>query len=201
MVVWLVLLFLALALVGVTHYAIRARRARQARRERATFQPGQYALSHSILTAAERSFYGVLVSLELPGVRILAKVRLADVFRVRRQTAGLGWRPAFNAISQKHVDFLIVREDDCCPVLGIELDDGSHRRPDRVERDRFVRALFSDCGLPLLRVPAKRVYTPAAVRRWVYEASPINFPMSGFVQTLTEAVQPGNERMRVRLGG
>jgi hypothetical protein len=200
MVVWLILLFAAMALVGGTHYAVRARRARRARRDRPAFQPGQYALSHSVFTPAERSFYGVLVGLELPGVRILAKVRLADVFRVRRQSAGLGWRPAFAAISQKHVDFLLVREEDCCPVLGIELDDGSHRRPDRVERDRFVRALFSDCGLPLMRVPAQRLYTPAAVRRWVYEASPINFPMSGFVQTLTDAVQPGYERMRVRLG-
>ena len=38
------------------------------------------------------------------------------------------------------------------PLLAIELDDSSHYRNDRVERDDFVEDAFEDAGLPLLRV-------------------------------------------------
>ena len=198
MFVWLISLFVFGTVAGLT--TREARRRRRPVNRPHVFQAGQYVMAQSLLTEAERSFYGVLVGLELPGVRVFAKVRLADVFMVRQPKQSSGWWATFGAISQKHVDFLLVREGDCRAVMGIELDDGSHKRPDRLERDRFVRSVFSDCGLPLLRVPAKRAYAPALVRRWVYDAAPLNFPLSGFVETLTTALQPGERRPRVREG-
>jgi len=45
------------------------------------------------------------------------------------------------------------------PVLVIELDDFTHEREDRKERDLFVNKLFNHCGVPILRVdsiPKKR---------------------------------------------
>jgi len=44
------------------------------------------------------------------------------------------------------------------PLLGIELDDSSHRRDDRQERDNFVDRVFEVSGLPLLRLPVQREY-------------------------------------------
>jgi hypothetical protein len=49
------------------------------------------------------------------------------------------------------------------PRCGVELDDSSHARPDRQERDVFVDEVFEVAGLPLLRVPAKSAYSPAAL--------------------------------------
>ncbi len=43
-------------------------------------------------------------------------------------------------------------------VLAIELDDRSHQRPDRVERDRFLNQALSAAGLPLLRVAVAEHY-------------------------------------------
>ena len=195
------LILLVLAAVGylgfakrlvLWRFANRLVRSRRPRRLPQAFQRGQYSMGKSLFTEAERSFYGVLVGLELPGVRILAKVRLADIFEVRQQKKAPGGWAILSAISQRHVDFLLVRDGDCCPIMGIELDDGSHQRPDRVERDRFVHAIFSDCGLPLLKVPAKRVYRAAAVRRLIYDTAPLNFPFSGFAETLASALQPSN---------
>jgi hypothetical protein len=203
MFVWLTSLLAVSAFVGagVGFLAREIRRRRQKRSAAHAFRPGQYCVAQSLLTEAERSFYGVLAGLELPGMKVFVKVRLADVFLVRQPKEATGWWATFGAISQKHVDFLLVRESDARAVMGIELDDGSHKRADRLERDRFVRSVFSDSGLPLLRVPAKRVYSPALVRRWVYDAAPLNFPLSGFVETLTTAMQPNERKLRVREAG
>lgn len=43
---------------------------------------GDYRQKLSLLSPAERSFYGVMRSLELPGITVLAKVRLADIVDV-----------------------------------------------------------------------------------------------------------------------
>jgi hypothetical protein len=45
------------------------------------------------------------------------------------------------------------------PVLGIELDDSSHQRADRIERDEFVTRVFEAAGLPLLHIPARASYS------------------------------------------
>ncbi len=44
------------------------------------------------------------------------------------------------------------------PLVGIELDDKSHQREDRRERDAFVDQVFAAATLPLLHVTAKRAY-------------------------------------------
>jgi len=48
--------------------------------------------------------------------------------------------------------------------LVIELDDWSHKRADRRERDKFVDQALGDAGLSILRVPVQASYDPAALR-------------------------------------
>ena len=50
------------------------------------------------------------------------------------------------------------------PVLVIELDDRSHQRVDRQERDAFVEELFQSTGIPLLRIRTTAAYDPFAIR-------------------------------------
>jgi very-short-patch-repair endonuclease len=120
-----------------------------------------YYLKSSLFSPAERSFLGVLESLDTSEYRFMAKVRLADIFGVKK---GQGWQSAFNRISAKHVDFLLVRQSDGAPVLGIELDDSSHDEPVRKDRDRFVDTVFETAGLSILHVPASRSYDPRVIR-------------------------------------
>lgn len=61
-------------------------------------------------------------------------------------------------IDRKHVDFLLCDPVTMRPMVGIELDDNSHQRPDRQERDAFVDQAFQAAGLPLLHVAVKRAY-------------------------------------------
>jgi hypothetical protein len=43
--------------------------------------------------------------------------------------------------------------------LGIELDDKSHQKIDRLERDEFVDEVFKAAKLPLVRIPVKQSYS------------------------------------------
>ncbi|HEY4989310.1 MAG TPA: DUF2726 domain-containing protein [Opitutaceae bacterium] len=130
---------------------------------RPTKGPVYYARK-SLFTPAERSFFGALESLALPGVTITAKVRLEDVFGVVNGLDRSSRQSAKNKISSKHVDFLLLRKGDGKPLLGIELDDSSHQEEGRKARDVFVDTVFAAAALPILRVPAQSGYNPSEIR-------------------------------------
>jgi len=55
------------------------------------------------------------------------------------------------------------------PEVCIELDDPSHNRPDRIERDIFVNAAFDAADLPLLRIPTEPSYRARDIRDMIDE--------------------------------
>lgn len=118
-----------------------------------------YDLVPSLLTPAERSFYGVLLGTVQGRLTIFAKVRLADVLK----PAAKG-QVALNRVIQKHLDFVLCSPPDLRPVLAIELDDSSHGRADRRTRDNFLNAACASAGFPLVRIPARRGYTAADIQ-------------------------------------
>lgn len=120
-----------------------------------------YKLRDDFLTLAERSFYGVIVSVVGPELVVCPKVALKDVFFVSRPNEN---RAAINRIGQKHVDFLLCSPETMRPVLGVELDDSTHRRSDRRSRDDFVDRVFEAGALPLMRVTARDTYSPQELR-------------------------------------
>jgi len=114
-----------------------------------------YKLQDSILTKNELAFYKALVKAVNGEQVILSKVRISDIFSVSR---GSGYQAALNRINPRHIDFLLCDKDTFQPLIAIELDDSSHTRTDRKERDQFVNALFASKELPLVRFPAKGRY-------------------------------------------
>ncbi|HEU4760082.1 MAG TPA: DUF2726 domain-containing protein [Dehalococcoidia bacterium] len=117
-----------------------------------------YRRVDSLLTAAERSFYGVLVSVVDRDVAVFPKVRLADLLWLPRDARDR--RAHLNRVVSKHVDFVLCERRTLAPVLVIELDDSSHRARERRRRDAFVDQALRAAGLPLLRVPVRRSYPP-----------------------------------------
>ncbi len=59
-----------------------------------------------------------------------------------------------------HVDFVLCDPDALTPLLVIELDDSSHERTARRDRDAFLGA----AGLPILHVAARHAYAPTEIR-------------------------------------
>ena len=124
---------------------------------------GVYRARRYLLTKNEAAFFRVLSELVDRRYLVSCKVRLADIITCNDQDWRMG---AANRIAQKHVDFVISRADSSRIVAGIELDDRSHQRPERRQRDRFVNRLFDEMEVRLIRIPAQWRYdrrTVAAV--------------------------------------
>ena len=124
-----------------------------------------YQSREFLLSPAERSFLGVLEQVLVDtGYRVFAKVRLADIVEVNKGLQRSAWQSAFNSISRKHVDFVICRSDDMAFVGAIELDDGSHEKGKRKDRDIVVDKILEAAGITLLRVKAATAYAPNDIR-------------------------------------
>lgn len=119
-----------------------------------------YRLRDDFLSPAEFSFYKVFSFLVGTRLTIQSKVRLADIFFVARPNENFAY---FNKIAQKHLDFLVCDSATMKPLFGIELDDSSHKRNNRRERDEFVKSVCKAAGLPLLRFPVQRQYNPREI--------------------------------------
>lgn len=114
-----------------------------------------YGKCDKFLSDGELRFYQVLKPLVPAGYSLITKVRLGDLFFVRRPHENKGAR---NKIDRKHVDFVICEESSMQPALAIELDDSSHNRKDRIERDAFVDEVFKAAELPLMHVNVVQTY-------------------------------------------
>jgi len=125
----------------------------------AHFEPElPFARVSTLLSPAERSFVGVLErALAGRPVIVAIKVRLGDLVKVEQGAKNR--QGAVNKVTGKHVDFVTCRADTTEPLVAIELDDKSHARAGRVERDRFLDACLAAAGVPLVRVPAARGYS------------------------------------------
>ncbi len=115
-----------------------------------------YHLRDDFLSAAEASFYQVIKGMMGNYLTICPKMALSELLYVPRGNDNF---PAFqNKIDRKRIDFLVCDAKTMRPRFAIELDDPSHQRPDRVERDEFVEHVFEAAGLPLVRIPVKNAY-------------------------------------------
>ncbi len=118
----------------------------------------------SILTPAERLFMQSLEIATDGRWRISFKVRVADVIEVT-STNGRERQRLFRRIAAKHIDFLLTDPETFEPVLALELDDSSHDRIERRQRDEFLDELFAVAQLPLVRVDAASRYSPDKISR------------------------------------
>lgn len=118
-----------------------------------------YRVRDDFLSPAERNFYQVLKSVVGTRFLICPKVSLSDLFYVKSGEPR-EYRVYTNKIDRKHVDFVLCDSETLTPLAGIELDDKSHERTDRKERDGFVEGVFAAARLELLRVRVQRGYQP-----------------------------------------
>ena len=123
---------------------------RRRRQEPLVYRPRGF-----LLTKNEAAFFRVLTTVIADCYQISCKVRLADIVTCDDED----WqRGHANRISQKHIDFVVNCAESSRIVAAIELDDSSHERPERRDRDAFVNQLFWQMGLRLIRVPAQWEY-------------------------------------------
>ena len=109
----------------------------------------KYKKKDSILTKPEMDFYREISSVLNDKYILLPQVHLSSI--LEHKIAGQNWKSALNHIQRKSVDFVIFEKQNLEPKIVIEVDDSSHQREDRIERDGVVKEIFELAGLTFLR--------------------------------------------------
>lgn len=105
-----------------------------------------------LLTKYEwKNYMGMREYATAQGLIICPKIRLADLIEPRTYKDRKDWQKQFNRIKAKHVDFVFC-DPDMRVKLIVELDDYTHERADRKERDAFVDAALTSAGYQIVHI-------------------------------------------------
>ena len=88
---------------------------------------------------------------------------------VEHKIKGQNWKGTLRHISEKSVDFVLCDKSFISPKLAIELDDKSHDRLDRIERDSEVERMLQEAEMPLLRFGNNGSFNKEEISRLVFE--------------------------------
>jgi hypothetical protein len=130
-----------------------------------------YQKADSLFSPAERSFLGVLERAVGDKFKVLGKVRLADVISLISGLSKSDRQKALNRIVSKHVDFALCKKDDLSLICAIELDDSSHKKSDRKNRDDFLEKALNASSVPFIRFAARVSYNVQEVKAKIAEAT------------------------------
>lgn len=130
----------------------------------------RYQRRGELFTPAERVFYEQLAVAVGDRYEIFGKVRLADVIEPEEGLTKSDRQGALNRVSSKHIDYVLAVPGSMAIVCAIELDDASHQRKDRIERDEFVDGALSYAGVPLIRFEVQPMYSVDEIRDAVADA-------------------------------
>jgi len=109
-----------------------------------------YARRAYIMTQAEMNLFRRLEKVAADRYYIFPQVHLSSL--LNHTVKGQNWKAALSAIQRKSVDFALVDKITLKTAYAVELDDSTHDRPDRQERDGRVEQYLQDAGIPLVRL-------------------------------------------------
>lgn len=118
-----------------------------------------YKAKQYFFSNAEASFFHLLRQIAGENALVFPHVALRDLVGITGIEKADFYK-YYNQIDRKQLDFLLVDAKNLKPILVIELDDSSHQRPDRVERDQFVEKVLATAKIPLARIPVRQAYDP-----------------------------------------
>jgi len=116
---------------------------------------GAYRGNEFLMSPTERDVYKVLEKAYGDKYYIFAQVRVVDVIQpnINKYYTWTGeYKALFRQISQWHFDYVMCNKNDFSIFCALELDDPSHRKPERIRRDRILNDVCSDAGVSLKRM-------------------------------------------------
>jgi hypothetical protein len=122
-----------------------------------------YRKKESLMTEAESNFNKVLREVVGDKYEIERQVVLSSFIESTTEDfvdykTGRKFNPYRSKIDKKTIDFVLFDKADYTAHVAIELDDRSHERADRVERDTLVEDVLSHVGIRLVRIKTAYEY-------------------------------------------
>ena len=109
-----------------------------------------YTKKPYLMTNAEREFFFVLQQAVGEKYYIVPQVQLSNLVQVERAEK---WKYEYtNRIHLKSVDFVLFDPKYFTPQIVIELDDSSHERANRHERDGFVDSVLTTAKIKIVHI-------------------------------------------------
>jgi len=108
-----------------------------------------YTAKSLLMSRTEADFFLKLESAVNERYYVFPQVHLSAILDHR--VKGQDWSYAFKHINSKSVDYVLCDKESLEPAYAIELDDYTHNRKDRIERDVEVERMFKQAQLPLVR--------------------------------------------------
>lgn len=104
-----------------------------------------YYQNKFLMTKAENEFFKLVSKVIPKGTILIPQVALSSLVK----TYARAYR---NKVDRKSVDFVLFKDIYYNPLLVIELDDSSHDRIERIQRDKFVDLVLLKANLPIIHV-------------------------------------------------
>lgn len=110
-----------------------------------------YSKKDYLLTQEELKLYKLLKDVcKNNNLNLFCQVSLYELVKAKEYKD-------FNKIKAKTIDYVIA-DTNCKIKLCIELDDPTHIKQERIERDKFINGLFKELDIKLLRIPVQNWY-------------------------------------------
>lgn len=154
-----------------------------------------YKKRDDFLSASELSFYRTLRTFIENKAVICPKVAVKEIVFIGNGV-GKDYMKFFNWVAKKHVDFVLCDASTMRVVCAVELDDKSHQKESRKQRDAFVDRVFDTTKIPLFHIPAKSGYSAgefASILNCFTEQSAPAVEMQGQVAPTMEISQSNDD--------
>jgi len=143
-------ILIILAIIAVAYFVYKMLVSNQATVSKLKQAPVyQYEAKAYPMTKSESDFFKILLDVSGDRYYVFPQVHLSTI--LNHKINGQPWKPAFNHINGKSVDYVLCDKQTLKPVYAVELDDKSHESETRQERDREVERIFKAANLPLVR--------------------------------------------------
>lgn len=131
---------------------------------RKVFQNNIYAYTakSSVMTRTESEFFIKLDHAVKERYYVFPQVHLSSL--LDHKVKGQEWKYAFSHINGKSVDYVLCDRVTLEPTYAIELDDYTHDRKDRRQRDIEVERIFDGVNIPLIRFSDKNISGEEIIR-------------------------------------
>lgn len=129
-----------------------------------------YAKNRELFSPAERSLLRLLEQAAGEKYRLLAKVRAANIVRVRLMSDQSAWLRAVEQIKSRSFDFVLCDKEDLSLVCAIKLNDTSHAPQRKHERDTFLERVCKAISLPLVHIIAPSDLSVSELRKKIQVA-------------------------------
>ena len=146
-VIPIIITVVAVALVGIDSYLNPSKKNALKPKKMASnyiYKPKKY-----IMTPTERAFFSRLDRLFSDKYYVFPQIHLSSL--LDEKIKGQNWNTAFKYTNNWSVDYILCDKETLKTICAIELDDPTHNRNDRIERDKQKNIILARADVTLIR--------------------------------------------------